>query len=104
MNTLSQLLDTYRNAAASEREKGTYFEELIVCYLRNEATYKDLYAKVWNYSDWALSQGLGRNDAGIDLVAQTHTGEFHAVQCKLYAPNYRLQKADMGSPRFQCNK
>ena len=32
MNTLSQLLDTYRNAAASEREKGTYFEELIVCY------------------------------------------------------------------------
>ena len=55
MNTLSQLLDTYRNAAASEREKGTYFEELIVCYLRNEATYKDLYAKVWNYSDWALT-------------------------------------------------
>ena len=97
MNTLSQLLDTYRNAAASEREKGTYFEELIVCYLRNEATYKDLYAKVWNYSDWALSQGLGRNDAGIDLVAQTHTGEFHAVQCKLYAPNYRLQKADIDS-------
>lgn len=97
MNTLSQLLDTYRNAAASEREKGTYFEELIVCYLRNEATYKDLYAKVWIYSDWALSQGLGRNDAGIDLVAQTHTGEFHAVQCKLYAPNYRLQKADIDS-------
>lgn len=97
MNTLSQLLDTYRNAAASEREKGTYFEELIVCYLRNEATYKDLYAKVWTYSDWALSQGLGRNDAGIDLVAQTHTGEFHAVQCKLYAPNYRLQKADIDS-------
>ena len=30
-------------------------------------------------------------------MAQTHTGEFHAVQCKLYAPNYRLQKADIDS-------
>ena len=38
MTALSDLLDTYRKAAASEREKGTYFEELIVCYLRNEAT------------------------------------------------------------------
>lgn len=30
MTALSQLLDTYRNAAASEREKGTYFEELML--------------------------------------------------------------------------
>ena len=97
MTALSHLLDTYRNAAASEREKGTYFEELIVCYLRNEASYKDLYATVWTYADWAKSKGLGKNDAGIDLVAQTHTGEVHAIQCKLYAPDYRLQKADIDS-------
>ncbi len=97
MTALSDLLDTYRKAAASEREKGTYFEELIVCYLRNEATYKDLYAQVWPYGEWAASQGLDRNDAGIDLVAQTCTGEVHAIQCKLYAPEYRLQKADIDS-------
>lgn len=69
MTALSQLLNTYRNAAASEREKGTYFGELIVCYLRNDATYKDLYAKLWTYADWAARQGLDKNDAGIDLVA-----------------------------------
>ncbi|WP_374256451.1 DEAD/DEAH box helicase [Aquabacterium sp.] len=97
MTALSQLLDTYRNAAASEREKGTYFEELIVCYLRNEATYKDLYAKVWTYADWAAEQGLDKNDTGIDLVAQTFTGEVHAIQCKLYATDYRLQKGDIDS-------
>lgn len=97
MTALSQLLDTYRNAAASEREKGTYFEELIVCYLRNEATYKDLYAKVWTYADWAAEQGLDKNDTGIDLVAQTFTGEVHAIQCKLYATEYRLQKGDIDS-------
>lgn len=98
MTALAQLLDTYRNAAATEREKGTYFEELMVCYLRNEATYKDLYSDVWTYADWAELQGLPKNDAGIDLVAKTaDTGEFHAIQCKLYAPTYRLQKSDIDS-------
>lgn len=98
MTALSQLLDTYRSAAVTEREKGTYFEELMVCYLRNEATYKDLYSDVWTYADWAQLQGLPKNDAGIDLVAKTaDTGEFHAIQCKLYAPTYRLQKSDIDS-------
>ena len=54
MITIHSLLDTYRNAAASEREKGTYFEELILCYLRNEATYCDLYREVWTYAEWAV--------------------------------------------------
>lgn len=97
MTALSQLLDTYRNAAASEREKGTYFEELMLAYLRNEASYRDLYAKVWTYADWAGEQGLDKRDAGIDLVAQTQTGEVHAIQCKLYASDYRLQKSDIDS-------
>lgn len=47
MSALSALLNTYRAASVSEREKGTYFEELIICYLRNEATYRDLYSNVW---------------------------------------------------------
>lgn len=95
---LRTLLDQFRTAAASEREKGTYFEELIVAYLRNEATYRDLYSDVWTYAEWAKLQGLDKRDAGIDLVAKTHgTGEIHAIQCKLYAENYRLQKADIDS-------
>lgn len=35
MTALSTLLDTYRAAGKSERERGTYFEELIVTYLRD---------------------------------------------------------------------
>ncbi|MCU9946209.1 hypothetical protein [Pseudomonas sp. PDM13] len=38
---------TYRVAPASGREKGTDFEALICAYLRDEATYRDLYDKVW---------------------------------------------------------
>lgn len=98
MSALSALLDTYRSASVTEREKGTYFEELICAYLRNEATYRDLYDKVWMYSDWAKEQGLDGRDTGIDLVARTQgTGEYHAIQCKLYAEDYRVQKKDIDS-------
>ena len=98
MATLLDLLTDFRRSSMSEREKGTYFEELIVCYLRNEATYSDLYSDVWTYAAWAEQQGLDRRDTGIDLVAKTHgTGEYHAIQCKLYAEEYRIQKGDLDS-------
>lgn len=98
MTALSELLEGFRAAAVSEREKGTYFEELIVAYLRHEASYRDLYSDVWTYGDWAKSQGLTAKDTGIDLVAQTRdTGEIHAIQCKFYAPDYKIQKSDIDS-------
>jgi predicted helicase len=98
MTALEQLLDTFSAAAVTEREKGTYFEELIVCYLRNEATYRDLYSDVWSYAEWADLQGLDKRDAGIDLVAKTQgTGEYHAIQCKLFAPDHKVQKGDIDS-------
>jgi len=49
MSALHELLDTYRRAAVTEREKGTYFEELICAYLRHEATYRDLYERQLKY-------------------------------------------------------
>lgn len=98
MTALTQLLNTYREASQTQREKGTYFEELICTYLRNEPTYKDLYSDVWFYSDWAKEQGLDARDTGIDLVAKTRgTDQYHAIQCKLYAENYRLKKGDIDS-------
>jgi predicted helicase len=97
MSALSSLLEIYRQAP-SEREKGTYFEQLIICYLKNEATYRDLYCDVWTYGEWASLAGLSKQDAGIDLVAKTRgTEELHAIQCKLYDENYRLQKSDIDS-------
>lgn len=98
MSHLINILDSFRKAAVTEREKGTYFEELIRCYLRNEASYKDLYSEVWSYSDWAALKGLDKRDTGIDLVAKTRgTDEYHAIQCKFYAPTYRVQKSDIDS-------
>jgi predicted helicase len=101
MSALSQILDTYRQISQTEREKGTYFEELIRTYFRYEATYADLYEQVWLYSDWAKEHpefGLSAKDTGIDLVAKSKgTDEYHAIQCKCYAEDYRVQKKDIDS-------
>jgi predicted helicase len=97
MSALSTLLDTFRAAGRSERERGTYFEELILAYLRTEPLYKELYATVETYAAWASRRGLDRRDAGIDLVAETFGGDVHAIQCKLYAADYRVQKSDIDS-------
>ena len=57
---LEVLLHSFRTVALSEREKGTYFEELILTYFKNEATYKDLYDTVWHYSDGLENKDLMR--------------------------------------------
>ena len=101
MTPLQNILEAFRQAAQTEREKGTYFEELICTYFRYEATYADLYSDVWMFGDWAKEHpefGISANDTGIDLVAKTRgSNEYHAIQCKCYAEDYRLQKGDIDS-------
>ena len=102
MTPLQTLLARFRAAAVSEREKGTYFEKLIVQYLLYEPDYSALYSDVWDYATWARDEGkefaFDARDDGIDLVAKTHgTEEYHAVQCKFYAADHTLQKADIDS-------
>lgn len=97
MGTLHDLLAHYRQAAQTNREAGTYFEELTACYLKNEPYYRDLYKEVLPFATWAKNNGLNAQDAGIDLVAVTFDGEVHAIQCKLYPADYKIQKADIDS-------
>ncbi len=98
MTALNLLLEGFRSASLSEREKGTYFEELILAYLRTEATYRDLYSRVWTWAEWAPANGFTAKDDGIDLVAEVAgSGEIHAIQCKFYDPEYKLQKKDIDS-------
>lgn len=97
MSALTDLLDGFRAAAVTPREKGTYFEELILAYLKHEPSYADLYEGVWTYGDWAVRHNLKKQDAGIDLVAETFTGEAHAIQCKFYDPGDVISKAEIDS-------
>lgn len=98
MTALETLLDTLRQSSMTEREKGTYFEDLILAYLRNEATYRDLYSKVQAWAEWAPAHGFSAKDDGIDLVAEeAGTGAMHAIQCKFYDNTHRLQKSEIDS-------
>lgn len=47
MNALHNLLTHFRQSAQSEREKGTYFEDLTLKCFAHEPKYRDLY-------DWAI--------------------------------------------------
>ena len=95
---LQDILSTFRRASVTEREKGTYFEELFGVYLRNEPTYAELYSDVWLLKDVPDEYGISKTDTGIDLVAKVRgTGELHAVQCKFYAEDKTIQKSDIDS-------
>lgn len=97
MSYLAKILTRFREKAITERDKGTDFERLSVIYFKNEPFYKDQYEEVLTYGDWAEKQGFSKKDTGIDLVATTFTGEHHAIQCKNYAPEYKIAKSDIDS-------
>lgn len=65
MTPLQKILTAYRSASQTEREKGTYFEELIRTYFRNEPKYANLYSDVRLFSDWAKDHGEIARDTGI---------------------------------------
>lgn len=94
---LEKVLTRFREAAKTEREKGTYFEKLTIAYFKYEPFYKDLYSNIWTFQQWALDHGRDAKDKGIDLVAQAHSGELHAIQCKFYDENHKISKSDIDS-------
>lgn len=103
MKPLSKLLDTYRVASQTEREKGYYFEKLVKRYLLTEPSWQDLFGgKVYLWEEWrAECKGRGQSDpgmdAGIDLVAVedvTGSPRIFAIQAKFYADDFKIRKSD----------
>ncbi len=98
MSALDRILKSYRDAAVTEREKGTYFERLSVTFLKNDLVQRQQYSDVWTFGEWAAANGEDGRDTGIDLVAKLRDQEgFVAIQCKFYSPQHRVQKKDIDS-------
>ncbi|MBY6164845.1 DEAD/DEAH box helicase family protein [Pseudooceanicola nitratireducens] len=98
MSSLDDLLASYRAAAVTEREKGTYLERMCCAYLSADPVQSEEYSKVWTWSEWAQEFGRNGKDIGIDLVAKLRNENgFAAIQCKFYAAKHRVQKADIDS-------
>ena len=91
---LKQIRDTSR----TEAEKGQWFENLFLRLARNEPGFE--LDGIWRWADWPERErvtGLSRQDIGVDLVAKHRDGTWIAIQCKCYAPDHRVTKADVQS-------
>ena len=89
-------LNYLRENAHTEYGKGTLFERLIRTYLLEDPFYKNRFAEVWLWTEWAaLRPEIDAVDIGIDLVAQERDGGYCAIQCKCYAENTRIAKGHL---------
>lgn len=88
----NDILIKYRDASFSQRDKGTRFERLMQGYLQTDPKYSTKLKNVWLWEEFFARREFGQMDLGIDLVAETNSGEFWAIQCKCYEPHERIEK------------
>ena len=96
-NQFNKILQDYRNLSFSERDKGDRFERLIQAYLQTDPTYSNTLKYVWMWNEFPGKKDFGGKDTGIDLVALTFEGDYWAIQCKCFAENGRINKAEVDS-------
>ena len=76
--------------------KGAAFERLVKRYFQQDALYSQTFSNVWLWSEWPGNPG--RPDTGVDIVAELRSGAgLAAIQCKFYAPDTRIDKAEIDS-------
>ena len=97
MNTIYDILSHFRATSFTEKEKGTQFERLMRAWLKTDARYAHLFEHVWLWEEFPSRKGFGGQDPGIDLVAKTHEGDYWAIQCKCYAEDTVIDKAEVDS-------
>ena len=94
IKNFQDVLDAIRASSDSTVEQGRGFEKLTKAFLQHDPLYASQFAQVWSWGEWTGNRG--RHDIGIDLVAENaDDGKFTAVQCKFYAPDHPIAKADI---------
>ena len=104
-NGFYDALNYIRQNANSQFGKGRLFERLIQAYLLEDLLYKNRFSEVYLWTEWAqLHPEVGGVDLGIDLVATERDGGYCAIQCKCYAEDKRISKADLDSFISESNR
>ena len=74
------------SALPNTKQQGRAFERLVQLYLLTAPAHVTELKNVWRLEDVPRSRhtllNLPDPDEGIDLIAETHSGEYRAVQCK----------------------
>ena len=97
MLTFDDLLAKYRSEAFHKSDQGTRFERLMRGFLLTEPVYRDTFKRVWLWSDFFAKGEFGGHDIGIDIVAETYTGQYWAIQCKCFRETDRIDKGHLDS-------
>ena len=90
----------YRNpyldrSKRGKNQKGLEFEKICKWYLLNSPFYKKQIKNVWLWSEW--KDRWSNQDRGIDLIAETKSGEIWAIQAKAYDSKNQIPKSDIDS-------
>ncbi|MGO8821936.1 MAG: Helicase associated domain protein [Desulfomonilaceae bacterium] len=91
---MPKLTTLLANLDLDSNKRGKQFESICKWYLENDPCYKLQLKRVWLWKNWPQRRGP---DIGIDLVAETNTGEFWAIQAKAYHAKYHIKKTDIHS-------
>ena len=91
----------YASLPTEPHAKGAAFERLCQWWLETDPVYTEQLRQVWLWDDWP---GRWGPDTGIDLVAETHTGDLWAIQAKAYDTKYSVTKADIDSFLSESNR
>ncbi len=91
----------YASLPTEPHARGAAFERLCQWWLQNDPVYTDQLRQVWLWDDWP---GRWGPDTGIDLVAETHTGDLWAIQAKAYDADYSVTKTDIDSFLSESNR
>lgn len=89
---MASFTDFYATLDPDPVVRGHQFEPVTGWFLQNDPGYRRIFRKVWMWNDWPDRWGI---DAGIDLVAETHTGDLWAIQVKAYAETTSISKRDV---------
>ncbi len=93
--SLIKILEKHNQLALSNRDKGDRFEKLILGYFKTDPTYTSQIKNIWPWHDFPFRPQ--NQDLGIDLVAETFSGKFWAIQCKNYDLKRSVKKGNIDS-------
>lgn len=93
--SFQDVLTKYRTQSFSTHDQGDRFERLMKRYLMTDPKYATEFKRVDLWMEFYARDQLGGIDTGIDLVAETLTGEYWAIQCKCYKETDRIDKDEV---------
>ncbi|WP_196330719.1 restriction endonuclease [Bifidobacterium dentium] len=81
--SVDEVFDRIIEESVDKRQQGTKWERAVQWFLTQDPAWKDQFDHVWLWDDAPTNPG--RQDTGIDLVAQDMDGEYWAIQAKCYS-------------------